>query len=77
MSSAFSGMGAVSPTRQGHRDACWMACKMGVRVSLSQCTEYKPTGISPAYFNFIATGHSADLGEEAEVNMTEEGDKTK
>jgi hypothetical protein len=42
---------------------------MKVRASLSQCTQYKP-----AYFNLLAPGHSADLGEEAELGMTEENE---
>jgi hypothetical protein len=42
---------------------------MKVGVALSQCTQYKL-----AYFDLLATGHSAELGEEAELDMTEENE---
>jgi hypothetical protein len=42
---------------------------MKVRITLSQCTQYKL-----AYFDLLATGYSADLGEEAELDMTEENE---
>jgi hypothetical protein len=42
---------------------------MKVMVSLSQCTQYKL-----AYFDLLASGHSADLGEEVELDMTEQNE---
>ena len=42
---------------------------MMVRVTLSQCTQYML-----AYFDLLAAGHSAELDEEAELDMTKENE---
>ena len=63
-------MSALVQQRERHLGDAWkLVCNMKVRVTLSQCTQYML-----AYFDLLAAGHSAELGEEAELDMTKENE---